>query len=120
MAQACGQRVLGGPAMTDRDELIEKGVYAIREAWEAETDGPTDAGFAAAVIAAVEPIIRADERRKARSADATMGYMREAVDEALSDLPDRVKALPRVTDDYYREAVLLEHVLALLGKEVKR
>jgi hypothetical protein len=65
-------------------EWVKAGVQALKDTWAEAAD--TDEDFAAAVIAAVEPLIRADERRKARNAEAIMGYMREAVHEARDQI----------------------------------
>lgn len=45
-----------------RDALIEAGVRALQDVWADSGDGPSVRELAAAVVDAVEPLIRADLR----------------------------------------------------------
>ena len=79
----------------DRDELIEVGARASAQ-WHRNEDitDSDDVALAADVIAAVEPIIRADERWERLERIIEAGRVAEATRrETRTDLRDKVEAL---------------------------
>jgi hypothetical protein len=73
--------------MTTRDELIEAGADALSDTWTDGGDG-TNQELAAAVLDAVERLIRADERAK------WLAYDEVVTRDAWSELHAKVSALP--------------------------
>ena len=75
--------------MTTRDELIEVGLRALGERWGGDAPD-TDEEFVVTILDAVEPPIRADERKP----QIWHGVYRAGYDAALDALHAKVLMLP--------------------------